>query len=93
MTRRLYHLFLATGAVFALSLAMAVLDSLGWLVLPQPFRLAIPLALVLSAFFGIVMLSASLGSPAKMRQEMEEAKEATESTEETPPTTGETVTP
>ena len=71
MTLRLYRLLIATGLVFVFSLALAFLDGLGWLVLPQPFRLAIPIALVLSAFFGIVMLSASLGSPARMRKEME----------------------
>ena len=65
MSVRLYRLLLASGALFALSLALAVLDGVGWLVLPQPFRLAIPIALVLSAFLGIVLLSGAIGIPKK----------------------------
>lgn len=63
MSYRLYRLLIATGLVFVLSLAMAVLDGLEWLVLPQPYRLAIPVALVASVFVGIVVLSAAIGTP------------------------------
>lgn len=63
MSQRLYRLLLATGFAFVLSLALAVLDGVGWLVLAQPFRLAIPITLVLSVFLGIVMLSAAIGMP------------------------------
>ena len=63
MSQRLYRLLLATGLAFAFSLGLAILDGLGWLVLPQPYRLAIPTLLVLSAFLGIVLLSGAIGIP------------------------------
>ena len=73
---RLYRLLLATGALFVFSLALAVLDGLGWLVLPQPFRLAIPVALVLSAFLGIVLLSGTIGIPKKPGTDAPDADDA-----------------
>lgn len=73
MSLRLYRLLLATGLVFGLSLVLALLDGAGWLVLPQPFRLAIPIGLVLSAFLGIVLLSGAIGTPKRPGAENEDA--------------------
>lgn len=75
MTQRLYRLLVATGLTFAFSLSLATLDGLGWLVLPQPYRLAIPTALVLSAFLGIVLLSGAIGIPKKPGENEEEPAE------------------
>ena len=65
MSARLYRSLLAVGGVFLLSLGLAVLDGIGWLVLPQPFRIAIPIGLVLSVLLGIVLLSGAIGIPKK----------------------------
>ncbi|MEL6616552.1 MAG: hypothetical protein AAFQ43_12490, partial [Bacteroidota bacterium] len=78
MSARFFRSLVATGVVFILSLALAVLDALGWLVLPQTVRPAIPVVLVLSTLVGIVMLSGSIGIPKKP----EEASGEDESTSE-----------
>ena len=67
MSTRLYRLLLASGAVFAVSLALALADAFGWLVLPQPYRLIIPALLVASTLAGIVLLSGSIGIPKNPR--------------------------
>lgn len=72
MSLRLYRVLLAAGLVFGLSLILALLDGAGWLVLPQPFRLAIPVGLVLSAFLGIVILSGVIGTPKRPGTENED---------------------
>lgn len=65
MTARFFRFLVATGVVFVLSLALALLDALEWLVLPQPVRPLIPVVLVLSTLVGIVLLSGSIGIPKK----------------------------
>lgn len=80
MTNRFYRLLIASGVVFAISLVLALLDGFGWLVLPQPFRLVIPAALVVSMLLGIVLLSGSIGIPKNPREtpEPEPTPEASE---------------
>ena len=67
MTARFYRLLLATGATFAVSLVLALLDGAGWFVLPQPARPALLLVLVLSTLVGIVLLSGAIGMPKNPR--------------------------
>lgn len=73
MSSRFYYVLVGTGLVFGLSLALALLDGAGWLVLPQVFRPAIPVGLVLSAFLGIVLLSGAIGTPKRPGAESEDA--------------------
>ena len=76
MSRRLYRFLLASGVVFAVSLVLALLDGTGLLVLPQPVRPFIPIALVLSTLVGIVILSGSIGMPTRPPAPGEIADEA-----------------
>lgn len=71
MSATLYRLLIASGVLFAVSLSLAVLDALGWLVLPQAIRPGIPIALVGSTLLGIVLLSGSIGIPKNPRAETE----------------------
>ena len=84
MSTGLYRLLIASGVVFVLSLALALLDAMGWLVLPQSVRPFIPVVLVGSTLLGIVLLSGSIGIPKNPRLPTEdELREAAAST--TPP--------
>ena len=65
MSPFLYRLLVASGVVFAISLVLALLDGTGVLILPQLFRPAIPIALVLSTLVCIVILSGSIGMPTR----------------------------
>lgn len=67
MSSGLYRLLIASGVVFAFSLALAIVDALGWLVLPQAARPFIPIVLVASTLIGIVLLSGSIGIPKNPR--------------------------
>ena len=67
MTPRFYRLLLATGAAFAVSLALVVLDGAGLYRLPQPLRPVLLGALVLSTLAGIVLLSGAIGMPKNPR--------------------------
>ncbi len=67
MSAGLFRLLIASGVVFALSLALALLDAMGWLVLPQPARPFIPVVLVASTLLGIVLLSGTIGIPKNPR--------------------------
>ena len=51
------------------------MDALGWLVLPQPYRLAIPALLVGSTLMGIVLLSGAIGIPKNPRHAPEASGE------------------
>lgn len=55
----------ASAWIFLVSLVFAVVDALGWLILPHPFRIVIPMALVLSTLVGITLLVGMLGIPKK----------------------------
>ena len=71
----LYRALTVSGVAFAVSLALVVADALGWLVLPQPFRGALPWVLLASMFAGIVLLSGALGNPARARRLEAEAND------------------
>ena len=89
MSSGFYRLLIASGVVFALSLALAIADALDWLVLPQAARPFIPVVLVASTLVGIVLLSGSIGIPKNPRLPTEEElrEAASNTTPPAPPTT------
>lgn len=82
MSAGFYRLLIASGIVFVLSLTLALLDALDWLVLPQPVRPFIPIVLVASTLLGIVLLSGSIGIPKNPRETPEASGDETDSPED-----------